>query len=93
MQEEEISKRLDKMSIMVTDILIALKLFMPSTMTVSQLADSLGKDSRTIRIHLEGNFIKDVDYFQEVSKGKIEIPRETALKVAQYYVAKKAKHA
>jgi len=93
MQEEKILTEIHKMRNEVTDILSMINLFMPLSMTVSKLAESLGKDNKTIRKHLEGNFIKDVDYFQEVKKGKIEIPRETALKVVQYYVAKKAKHA
>ena len=93
MQEERIWEELYEMRSKVTDIHSMINLFMPLTMTISKLAKSLGKDNKTIWKHLEGNFIKDVDYFQEVKRGKIEIPRETALKIAQYYVDKKAKHA
>ena len=92
MKEENILIVLHEMRREVTDILSLINLFMPLTITVSKLAESLGKDNKTIRKHLEGNFIKNVDYFQEVKKGKIEIPRETALKVVKYYVAKKAKY-
>ena len=93
MQEEKILAALHEMRSEVTDILNMINLFVPSTMTISKLAESLGKDNKTIWKHLEGNFIKDVDYFQEVKRGKIEIPKKTALKVVQYYVAKKSKHA
>lgn len=91
MEEKEMLVQLKKMSSTVTDILCLVNLFVPKELTVSSLAKSLGKDPKTIRVHLEGNFIKGVDYFQELEKGKIQIPRATALAVSEYYVRKEAK--
>ena len=88
MKEEIILAELIAMRKDVTEVVTLVNLFMPSSLSVSKLADALGKNSGTIRVHLEGNFIKGVDYFQEVNRGKIVIPRETAFNVAKYYKEK-----
>lgn len=93
MKEERILEELQKMSESVTNIMSFVNLFMPRTLSVTALSEALGKDTKTIRMHLEGNFIKDVDYFQKVEKGKIIIPRSTAFNVAKYYMDKGAKNA
>ena len=92
MKDKIFLEEIQVLSKTVTEILNIVNLFVPSTMTVSKLADSLGKDTKTIRNHLEANFIKDEDYFQKVEKGKIIIPKSTALDVAKYYTKKEAKH-
>ena len=92
MNEKAILDKLSSMGSKVTDIYSLLNLFVPKTLTVSEVAKAVGKETGTIRVHLEGNFLKDVDYFQDVEKGKITIPRSTALSIAQYY-AKKEHHA
>jgi len=92
MKDEEVMKILTSMSKKVTEMYNMLTLFVPKNLTVSELAKSLGKDTGTIRVHLEGNFLKNIDYFQEVKKGKILIPRATAINIAQYYLEKE-KHA
>jgi len=86
-------EQLASVSNKVTEIHSLLALFVPKTLTVSELAKAVGKEKGTIRIHLENNFLKGVDYFQEVEKGKITIPRSTALSIAQYYAKKEQHHA
>lgn len=77
----------------VTDLYNLIRLFLPKKMSVTNLALSLDKDKKTIRTHLEVNFIKNIDYFQEKERGKILIPLKTAIKVAKYYNEKEANHA
>ncbi|SFV71394.1 hypothetical protein MNB_SV-13-1038 [hydrothermal vent metagenome] len=89
MEEQRILAELHDLRNMVTDLFSLLAIYTPQTLTVSQIAKSLGKSNGTIRVHLEGNFLKGVDYSQEVEGGKMEIPRATALKVSKYYLAKK----
>ncbi len=77
----------------VTDLYNLIRLYMQKKMSVTNLALSLDKDKKTIRTHLEVNFIKNIDYFQEKERGKILIPLKTAIKVAKYYNEKEANHA
>lgn len=88
MRDERILAEIHKMRQDVTEVVTLVSLFVPSSLSVSKLADALGKDTGTIRVHLEGNFIKGVDYFQEVNRGKITIPLKTAFSVAKYYKQK-----
>ena len=88
MTDKKILEELERLRKIATDTNVLVSLFVPSMVGVSTLAKSLNRDPKTIRVHLEGNFIKDRDYFQSVERGKIEIPLKTALEVANYYRAK-----
>ncbi len=63
-----------------------LTLVTPMNYTTTTLSENLGVRKETITAHLNAHYRVGVDYFQEVKRGTIIIPRKTAVKIKKYYM-------